>query len=214
MQFYEIFYTIQNLIILYLFHCVCRMIIFASNATSLYYELRVDSMIHVVNFTNFLDCKRLTDQLASANAAKCDALLRVSDIEAKEISIKHREDRLEQERELFEERLRGLSEDLRQAHENASLTRRELSAKIAQLDGELSQKTEEIRITEGRTEGLIGDKKVLQSRLDDVIERLKDVRDSKSNLEEGMALLVLFYIFVTCYLESKGPSMLYCYRQE
>ena len=185
MQFYEIFYTIQNLIILYLFHCVCRMIIFASNATSLYYELRVDSMIHVVNFTNFLDCKRLTDQLASANAAKCDALLRVSDIEAKEISIKHREDRLEQERELFEERLRGLSEDLRQAHENASLTRRELSAKIAQLDGELSQKTEEIRITKGRTEGLIGDKKVLQSRLDDVIERLKDVRDSKSNLEEG-----------------------------
>ena len=185
LQFYEIFYTIQNLIILYLFHCVCRMIIFASNATSLYYELRVDSMIHVVNFTNFLDCKRLTDQLASANAAKCDALLRVSDIEAKEISIKHREDRLEQERELFEERLRGLSEDLRQAHENASLTRRELSAKIAQLDGELSQKTEEIRITEGRTEGLIGDKKVLQSRLDDVIERLKDVRDSKSNLEEG-----------------------------
>ena len=161
------------------------MIIFASNATSLYYELRVDSMIHVVNFTNFLDCKRLTDQLASANAAKCDALLRVSDIEAKEISIKHREDRLEQERELFEERLRGLSEDLRQAHENASLTRRELSAKIAQLDGELSQKTEEIRISEGRTEGLIGDKKVLQSRLDDVIERLKDVRDSKSNLEEG-----------------------------
>ena len=81
--------------------------------------------------------------------------------------------------------IQALRKELKDANENASLTQRELLAKIAQLDGELSQKTEEIRITKGRTEGLIGDKKVLQSRLDDVIERLKDVRDSKSNLEEG-----------------------------
>ena len=130
------------------------------------------------------DCKRLTDQLVAANSSKCDALVRIEDIETKEINVKHREERLEQERELFEERLRNLSDDLRQAHDNASLNRRELSAKIAQLEGDLSHKTESIRILEGREEALTGDKQILQSRLDDLIERLKDVRDSKSTLEE------------------------------
>ena len=33
-----------------------------------------------------VDCKRLTEQLAEANAAKCEALVRSEDIAAKEIS--------------------------------------------------------------------------------------------------------------------------------
>ena len=129
-----------------------------------------------------IDCKRLTDQLSAVNAEKCNALISIEDNKAKEIALKHREERLQQEHELFEERLRGLSDDLRKAHDDASLTRRELSSKIAQLEGDMSHKTEQIRILEGREEALVGDKDVLQSRLDDLIERLKDVRDSKSNL--------------------------------
>lgn len=131
------------------------------------------------------DCKRLTEQLAEANAAKCEALIRSEDIEAKEIALRHRESRLEQERDLFEQRLNGLAEDLRHAHDNASITRRELSTKIAQLEGDLSHRNETIRILEGREEALVSDKEVLQGRLDDLIERLKEARDSKSNLEEG-----------------------------
>lgn len=131
------------------------------------------------------DCKRMTEQLAAANAAKYEALIRSEDVEANEISLKHRELRLEQERELFEERLNSLSDDLKHAHDNAAISRRELSTKIAQLQGDLSHRNETIRILEGREEALIGDKEVLQSRLDDLIERLKEARDSKSNLEEG-----------------------------
>ena len=40
-----------------------------------------------------VDCKRLTEQLAEANAAKCEALVRSEDIAAKEISLKHKESR-------------------------------------------------------------------------------------------------------------------------
>ena len=132
-----------------------------------------------------VDCKRLTEQLAEANAAKCEALVRSEDIAAKEIALKHKESRLEQERDLFEERMDALSEDLRHAHDNASIARRDLSAKIAQLEGDLSHKNETVRILESREEALQADKNTLQGRIDDLIERLKEARDAKSNLEEG-----------------------------
>ena len=70
--------------------------------------------------------------------------------------------RLEQERDLFEERMDTLSEDLRHAHDTASIARRDLSAKIAQLEGDLSHKNETIRILEGREEALLADKDTLQ----------------------------------------------------
>ena len=43
-----------------------------------------------------VDCKTLTKQLAEANAAKCEALVRSEDIAAKEIALKHKESRIEQ----------------------------------------------------------------------------------------------------------------------
>ena len=79
----------------------------------------------------------------------------------------------------------ALSEDLRHAHDNASIARRDLSAKIAQLEGDLSHKNETVRILESREEALQADKNTLQGRIDDLIERLKEARDAKSNLEEG-----------------------------
>ena len=112
-----------------------------------------------------VDCKRLTEQLAEANAAKCEALVRSEDIAAKEIALKHKESRLEQERDLFEERMDALSEDLRHAHDNASIARRDLSAKIAQLEGDLSHKNETVRILESREEALQADKNTLQGKI-------------------------------------------------
>ena len=113
-----------------------------------------------------IDMKRLIKELAESNAAKCEALVRSEDLVAKEINIKHREARLEQDRDLFEERLNALSEDLRQAHDSSSLARREFQARIAQLEGDLSHRNESIRIFEGREEALLADKEVLQGRID------------------------------------------------
>ena len=80
------------------------------------------------------------------------------------IALKHKESRLEQERDLFEERMDALSEDLRHAHDNASIARRDLSAKIAQLEGDLSHKNETVRILESREEALQADKNTLQGK--------------------------------------------------
>ena len=132
-----------------------------------------------------LDCKRLTEQLAEANAAKCTALVRAEDVEAKEIALKHREARLEQERDLFEERLNALSEDLRQTHDNANETRRDLTTKLAHLEGDLNHKNEFIKNLEGHIEALVADKELLVSKNNDILDRLKDARDSKSTVEEG-----------------------------
>ncbi len=60
-----------------------------------------------------------------------------------------------------------------------------MSTKIAQLQGDVDLKNETIRILEAREEALLGDKEVLQSRVEDMIERLKEAREANSNLEEG-----------------------------
>ena len=46
----------------------------------------------------------------------------------------------------------------------ASIARRDLSAKIAQLEGDLSHKNETVRILESREEALQADKNTLQGK--------------------------------------------------
>ena len=53
----------------------------------------------------------------------------------------------------MEERCKTMSDDLKCAHENASIAKRELSAKIAQLEDELSHKNESLRILEDEVKG-------------------------------------------------------------
>ena len=65
-----------------------------------------------------------------------------------------------------------LSEDLRHAHDTASIARRDLSAKIAQLEGDLSHKNETIRILEGREEALQADKDALQGNFISIFLKL------------------------------------------
>ncbi len=111
--------------------------------------------------------------------------MKFQDLEAREVSLKHKEQRLDQDRDLFEERFANLQEDLRHAHESNSIAQKDYNGRIAQLEGELSHRTESVRVLEGREEALKADKDVLQGRIDDLVERLREARDSKGNLEEG-----------------------------
>ena len=57
--------------------------------------------------------------------------------------------------------------------------------RVSQLQTTLEEKIGYIRLLEGKEEALNGDKEVIQARLDSLCERLKEARDSNSNLEEG-----------------------------
>ena len=58
-------------------------------------------------------------------------------------------------------------------------------SRVSQLQATLEEKVGQIRLLEGREEALNADKEVIQARLDSLCERLKDARDSNTNLEEG-----------------------------
>ena len=56
---------------------------------------------------------------------------------------------------------------------------------VSQLQTTLDERQGYVRLLEGREEALKADKEVIQARLDSLCERLKEARDSNSNLEEG-----------------------------
>ena len=55
----------------------------------------------------------------------------------------------------------------------------------SQLQTTLDEKQAQIRLLEGREEALVADKEVIQARLDTLIDRLKEARESNTHLEEG-----------------------------
>ena len=53
------------------------------------------------------------------------------------------------------------------------------------LSWDLNHKNEFIKNLEGHIEALVADKELLVSKNNDILDRLKDARDSKSTVEEG-----------------------------
>ena len=56
---------------------------------------------------------------------QCDALIRAEDVASKEVSLAYREKRLEEDRELLQQHISTLTEDLHAATEKATTAKRE-----------------------------------------------------------------------------------------
>ena len=62
---------------------------------------------------------------------KCDALIRAEDVAAKEVSLAYREKRLQDDRELMQQHINSLTEDLHSTTEKANSSKRELITRFA-----------------------------------------------------------------------------------
>ena len=63
------------------------------------------------------DLKNLTDQLGQANNARCEAQVKVEEIESKEVNLAYREKRLEEEREFLKSQITMLQTEVEKRSE-------------------------------------------------------------------------------------------------
>ena len=127
----------------------------------------------------------LNRELSNANSAKCDALIRAEEVKSKEVSLSYREQRLENEREAMQRQIISLTEELNAATKQVSDAKRDQLTSTNQLLVTLEEKNGQIRILEGREEAFNVDKEAMQSRIESLVNRLKDARDANTHQEEG-----------------------------
>lgn len=75
------------------------------------------------------DWRSLSKQLEEANAARCGALVKAEEVESKELSLRYREKRMEEERQYLQGQVTALDTELRQRNEENIALRREQTAK-------------------------------------------------------------------------------------
>ena len=127
----------------------------------------------------------LNRELSIANSAKCYALIRAEEVKSKEVSFSYREQRLENEREAMQRQNISLTEELNAATKQVSDAKRDQLTSTNQLLVTLEEKNGQIRILEGREEAFNVDKEAMQSRIESLVNRLKDARDANTHQEEG-----------------------------
>ena len=79
----------------------------------------------------------------------------------------------------------SLTEELNAATKQVSDAKRDQLTSTNQLLVTLEEKNGQIRILEGREEAFNVDKEAMQSRIESLVNRLKDARDANTHQEEG-----------------------------
>ncbi len=148
----------------------------------------------------------LSKQVEEANAAKCNALVKAEEVKSKEVSLRYREKRLEEEREFLTTQHSALTEELRKKSEEALALRREQSAKCADLQAKLTGKTEEARILEGRLETVSEDSRHFQKRLEELAEKLQTARDAELRIDENYRQEIVAQKNLAEHYKSKGKK--------
>lgn len=92
------------------------------------------------------ELQMLQAHMKEAIEAKCDAVIKYDTVRSKEISLEMKEQRMEQDKVLFTNQIKVLTEDLNRNIAEAQNVRRENTIKFMQLQSKLSEKSEEVNI--------------------------------------------------------------------
>jgi len=131
------------------------------------------------------DLKNMTEQLGQANNARCEAQVKVEEVESKEVNLAYREKRLEEEREFFKSQISMLQTEVEKRSEEVLQARRESGQELARINQELSEQMEEARAAKRGEESSSGEADSYKRRAEELAERLREARESESKLEEN-----------------------------
>ena len=130
------------------------------------------------------DIRNLTEQLSRAQAAKTEALVRMEEIESREVQLDHKEKRLSEEAEFHVNQVKMLENELEKQREEFLSAKRESGHKMAELTQDLAFQTEEARTALRAKELMLEESKQFQSRAESLAEKLKEARDCERKMEE------------------------------
>ncbi|XP_011168945.1 nucleoprotein TPR [Solenopsis invicta] len=117
-----------------------------------------------------------SSQLQTAIAAKCQTLAETEEIRSREMTLDYKEKRLEQERVLFSQQIAGLEEELAKRTSELQTVRSEASARALLIDTKLSQREEELRITNEANSQLRESVSSLQKLCDELTQKVEQQR--------------------------------------
>ncbi|XP_054976552.1 nucleoprotein TPR isoform X2 [Sorex araneus] len=130
------------------------------------------------------DVKRLNEKLKDSNTSKGELQLKLDELQASDVSVKYREKRLEQEKELLHSQNTWLSTELKQKTDELLALGREKGNEILELRCSLENKKEEVSRLEEQMNGLKSSNENLQKHVEDLLAKLKEAKEQQASMEE------------------------------
>ncbi|XP_022906241.2 nucleoprotein TPR [Onthophagus taurus] len=134
----------------------------------------IDRRVNEINRLQ-TDFNMLTKQLEAAIAAKCEAVNRAEEVESLKLTLDYKEKRIEQEKTLLNGQMDVLTEELREKTEELLSLRRDNTSRVVQLEAKLSEKIQELKLTNDSVQ-------VLTERNQVLIQKIEEM--NKKSLEE------------------------------
>uniref|UniRef100_A0A803TS71 Nucleoprotein TPR n=1 Tax=Anolis carolinensis TaxID=28377 RepID=A0A803TS71_ANOCA len=150
-----------------------------------------------------VDVKRLNEKLTAANTANVELRLNLDELQTSALSVKYREQRWEQEKELLQNQNTWLNSELKTKTDELLRVAREKGSEILELKCSLENKKEEVSRLEEQVSGFKQSNENLQKHVEDLLVKLKEAKEQQASMEERfhneLNLICLFglllYIF-------------------
>ncbi|KAM6124630.1 nucleoprotein TPR isoform 2-T2 [Pterocles gutturalis] len=130
------------------------------------------------------DVKRLHEKLTEANTEKVKLQLKLDELQTSDVSMKYREKRLEQEKELLQNQNTWLNNELKSKTDELLQTAREKGNEILELKCSLENKKEEVSRMEEQVNSLKQSNENLQKHVEDLLNKLKEAKEQQASMEE------------------------------
>ena len=124
-------------------------------------------------------------QVTQAQTAKCEAMVRVEEVEGRERAIEHREKRVEEERSLMQSQVQLLQTELDARCEEVLAAKRDAGRRLAEVTQDLAERSEEAEAAARREEVVREEANQQRVRAEQLAERLREARNSEGKLEEN-----------------------------
>jgi len=128
--------------------------------------------------------KTMSEKLSEANSIKCEAQAKLDQIQSQETSLKFREKRIEQEKELIQKQNTWLSEELKTKTDELVKLRKEKSSQVLELQTQLDERTEELSHLKTSADTMKESNNEMKSKVESYMEKLKEAREQFVKMED------------------------------
>ncbi|XP_076007357.1 translocated promoter region b, nuclear basket protein [Genypterus blacodes] len=132
------------------------------------------------------DFRQLNDRMVDVSSSKMGLQSKVDELEAAEVNIKYKEKRMEQEKELLQGQITWLNKELKAKSEELLSLSRQKGNEILELKCSLDNKDDELNRLQDQMTSLKTSNEHLQRQTEDMISKLKEVKEQQVTTEEKL----------------------------
>ncbi|XP_067679171.1 nucleoprotein TPR-like isoform X3 [Haliotis asinina] len=130
------------------------------------------------------ELKVFTDKVAALSQEKCEIQAKLGGLQSQEVSREYHEKRLVQEKEHMQKQIDWLNEELKTKTNDLINVKKERASKLLDVQSKLDEKVEELNHMQLSFDSLKQSKEEQAQRIEGLIQKLKDTRDSQTQSDE------------------------------